>query len=50
MVWIRNNADAIEAIGAVVSAAATVGAILAIGYQLNRADHAQTLHGARVSY
>jgi|TARA_B110000967_G_C18641705_1_gene438839 hypothetical protein len=34
----------------VVSAVATVGAILAIGYQLNRADHAQTLQAARASY
>ena len=50
MGWIRDNADAIEATGTVVSAAATVGAILAIGYQLNRADHAQTLQAARVSY
>jgi hypothetical protein len=34
----------------VVSAVATVGAILAIGYQLNRADHAKTLQAARASY
>lgn len=50
MGWIRDNAESIEAVGTVVSAAATVGAILAIGYQLNRADQAQTLHAARVSY
>jgi len=50
MSWIRNNAESIEAVAAVISAIATVGAILAIGYQLNRADHAQTLHAARVSY
>ena len=40
MSWIRNNAESIEAVAAVISAIATVGAILAIGYQLNRADHA----------
>lgn len=45
--WITRNT---EAVAAMISALATVIAILAIGYQLNRADEAQALQAARAAY
>ena len=50
MSWLRENAESIEAVGTAVSAVATVAAIFAIGYQLNRNDDAQSLQAARAAY
>lgn len=50
MKWLRQNAEVLEALAAMVAAFATLVGVLAIGYQLSYSDRQQALQWARESY